>query len=278
MKMSVRNMSADLKIDVCQLSPMKCGTTWLSSMVAQHPELCAFNLNSENFDVLDKLVEKIGKELTGNQLLYARRNINPRHELASRLYKHNDEMKFIVLLRNPLDRLISHWIHHVIKMNAIAKPLHASIDVQKSLFEIRYDINEYIQAKRFDLRKMPPFLLKSLYYQNLDEYFKLFSPSQFLVIPAESLFIQPLKYLRLIFDFCGAPELEASQFESLTNISKNTASDMRENLSGLIPNRKRVFVPLDLKSRKILQEIFSEEIINVEDFLGRKIKHNWLYD
>jgi len=270
-------MSEAIKINVCQLSPMKCGTTWLSGIVAQHPDLCAFNLNSEDFDKLGILVKKIGGKAESKEILYARRNINPRHNLASKLYEHNDKMKFIVVLRSPLDRLMSHWKHHVIKMNAIGKPLHASIDVHKSLFEIRYDINEYIHAKRFDLSEMPPFLLKSLYYKNLDEYFKLFFPNQFLVITAESLFVQPLKYLRLIFDFCGVPELEASQLEALTNVSRNTASDMRKNLSGLMPSRKRVFVPLDLKSRTILKDIFSEEIMNIEAFLGRKIKNNWLY-
>jgi hypothetical protein len=267
-------MRDNMKINVCQLSPMKCGTTWLSSVLAQHPDVYAFNLRSENFDTLDKLTEDIMNRMHGEGLLYARRNLNPQHDLAARLYEHNSEMKFVVVLRDPLDRLISHWQHHVVKMNAIGQPLHPSINVSKSWLTNCYDINEYLHTGQFDVDNMPPFLLKSLYYMNLEKYFKLFDSKQFLVMTAESLFEFPIECLRNIFRFCGISELSEAQFSDLPMAARNTASDMQKKLSGIIPSRKRVFMPLDLEAKNILNGVFDAENKKIEDFLGRKFDVN----
>jgi hypothetical protein len=267
-------MSENIKINVCQLSPMKCGTTWLSGVVARHPEVHAFNLRSESFDTLDKLTEDLMGDMHGDGLLYARRNINPRHDLATRLYQHNCEMKFIVVLRNPMDRLISHWQHHVVKMNAIGQPIHPSIHISRSWLTNFYDINDYIHAGQFDIDNMPPFLLKSLYYMNLEKYFKLFDSKQFLVMTAESLFEFPVECLHNIFRFCGVSELNESQFSELPMAARNTASDMQKKLSGMIPSRKRVFMPLDLEAKNILNGIFDEENKKIEAFLGLEIDAN----
>lgn len=248
---------------------MKCGTTWLSNIVAKHSEINAFNLRSKDFDNLVGLAENMFDGSRDKQILYSRRNLNPQHNLATKLYQHNSEMKFVVVLRNPLDRLISHWKHHVVKMNATGQPLHPSINVSRTMLTNFYDINQYIRARQFNVDNMPPFLLKGLYYFNLENYFKVFDSNQFLFITSEFLFEFPVDCIRKVFRFCGVSELSEAHIMELTRVDRNTASDMNKKLSRVIPRKKKVFLPLDLESKNILNDIFREQNRKIEDFIGK---------
>jgi hypothetical protein len=184
-------------------------------------------------------------------------------------------MKFVVVLRNPIDRLLSHWRHDVVKMSAIRQRNNPAVSVKKSAFKIYFDINEYIQARDFDFVQGPGFLRKSLYHWCLVEYLELFGPDRFLVLTAESLFETPVDHLRSIFEFCGVSGMDEALLTAAVSSPRNSAADMGRFLSSRLPRRSKVLVPLTLESRAILRELFSAETQQLNVALGRAIDNDW---
>ena len=297
-------MSDQSKIDICQLSPMKCGTTWLTSIVGRHPDMHVFNLRSVHPDDLPDDLDQAAREeslgASDKTALYARfpvgqraihretstghgqppervttRNSNPGHRLAARLLAHNPQMKFVVVLRNPIDRLLSHWRHDVVKMSAMRQRNNPAVSVKKSAFKLYFDINEYIQARDFDFVQGPGFLRKSLYHWCLVEYLELFGPDRFLVLTTESLFETPVDHLQSIFEFCGVSGMDEALLTAAASSPRNTAGDMERVLSSWLPRRSKVLVPLTPESRAILRELFSAETQQLNVALGRAIGNDW---
>lgn len=249
---------------------MKSGTTWLSRVVTGHPEAHVFNLTSDRFDNLNELVSEQKVEV-GQNVLYARRNLNPDHDLASRLFEHNNNMKLVVVLRDPIARFMSHLQHHVVKMTAIGGSLHPSITVKRNLFYDSFDVNCYIHQCDFSSRNMPPFLKKSLYYDNLRDYISLFGRRQFHVLLSEALFDRPYEVIKDIFEFCEMSQLDKESISSLLQAERNAASDMRRRLGGLLPQRKKVFIPLDEEAINVLNDLFDKQRFELEAALDYKV-------
>lgn len=260
------------RINVCQLSPMKCGTTWLSSIIKDHPDVKVSSLDHSFIDYPDDFANRMGSG-EEKKLLYARRNLSFTHNFSEALYKHNEQMKFIVLLRDPIDRLISHWKHHVIKMESLRLPIHPSVRVFKSMLTNEYEINTYLESSKVQRYSAAPFLSKGLYYSNLAPYLRLFNTSNFLVIQSEQLFSDTEETLRKILRFCGLETENFLKTLALENYeSRNTHEDMKRSFARFKLTRKRIFHPLSEDSLISLRNIFNFEAYALERSLGYSIE------
>jgi hypothetical protein len=160
---------------------------------------------------------------------YTKFPIYPR--TVERLVEYNPNIKFIYIMRHPVDRLISHYIHEWTQGII-------SCDIDKAV--VRF--TELVDYGRYNMQ--------------IEQYLTRFSPSSILPLFAERLNIDPQAELKRVFDFLNIPE-QAIWHE---NIRSNVSSERlrvcgwRDKLvhNSLLTSIRRKFVPKKVR-RKIRQ-------------------------
>lgn len=97
-----------------------------------------------------------------------------RPEVPERIYKHNPDVKVLFILRNPVERAISSYVHY---MNNAQIPL---IEINRGIMQM--------EEKRWKIPKYNDILEFGLYYKYLALYQKYFKAKSMLVIEYESFF------------------------------------------------------------------------------------------
>ena len=100
---------------------------------------------------------------------------------AERLAKHCPAAKLIYIVRNPIQRMNSHWKHEVLKNRT------------------RLDVNEFIKT-------CPEVVDISCYWKQLSVFRNLFDDQQILVLFIEDLQEQPEKTIQRCRSFLGLPD------------------------------------------------------------------------
>lgn len=185
------------KINCVLLSPMKSGTMWMSSLLQKHREIRLEVLKKSDTNELNGGLPIFPKM---DKLLVLRRNLNPTLQLEQTFYTHNQEMKFIVLLRSPIERLQS-LIHHLIYKMGPSSSAIANLINRESYGNIFvFDLNSVVENFR-NSEESSPVIAKGLYAQLLMPYLDKFGNDQFLFLPSEKAFAEPRLALSKIFNF-----------------------------------------------------------------------------
>lgn len=167
------------------IGAMKCGTTSLHSYLNQHPEIQMSRQKELDFFV-DRYNWDLGldwyqSQFKGNAKIYGESSPNYSNypsmpNVARRMYDLVPQTKIIYLVRDPIARMISHYIH---KYSARIE----NLPIQKALIEHQ------------------AYLSRSLYYFQLEQFLAYYPPSQILVIAAEDLYEQTALTLRRVYEF-----------------------------------------------------------------------------
>lgn len=105
-------------------------------------------------------------------------------ESAKRIYEYNPESKIIVVLRNPIERAISHYLMDV-NLGYQNDSLHSIL--------ISNSNNKYYAE----------YVGNGLYFSNLRDYYDAFRSDQILVLLAEDLAKNSASTVRIIYKFLG---------------------------------------------------------------------------
>lgn len=169
------------------IGAMKCGTTSLHSYLSLHPEIKMSRQKELDFFV-DKYnwprgIDWYQSHFQGKAKIYGESSPNysnyPRTpEVAPRMYELIPQAKLIYLVRDPIVRMISHYVH---KYSAGLENL---------------PIEEALLAP-----SRPFYLYRSLYYWQLQQFLAYYQPSQILVLAAEDLRQQTASTLRRVYEF-----------------------------------------------------------------------------
>jgi hypothetical protein len=116
------------------IGAQKCGTTWLSAMICKHPEVSKITTKELQYFNKPKNFEKgeewYIKNFTVSQGTKAVGEFTPNYfwtyddnpeiakknildDLPRSIYNFNPNMKLVLLLRNPIDRAVSAYYHHI---------------------------------------------------------------------------------------------------------------------------------------------------------------------
>lgn len=194
----------------------KCGTTALAAFLDMHPEVAISRMKEPRFftripgDLEGKLTGN-GPRLSGNYDKgldwYNRLWEDDLHHQklrgeASTLYfvnadapqlikEHNPEIKLIMMLRHPVDRLYSHyWQEH----------------------KLGYDFPSFQEMAMFNHARFQFYSSVSHYKANIERYFQLFSPEQILILDQQIFQSNTKEECKRVCDFLGIP------FESMAAV------------------------------------------------------------
>ena len=274
------------KPDFLIIGTMKCGTTSLHNYLGRHPsvfttvpkEIHFFNNDSFDESKLDEYYAHFiseAKAVGASPQNYTKQHLDKFDGAAERLVRHCPKVKLIYLIRNPIDRIESHFNEAQVQGYSPSKGLNDYIENET-------EANHYIQTSK--------------YFYQISKFLELFPKDQVKIVFTESLRANRLETLNSIFKFLGVDELQdASLFDFISNDSShkfrntrivkwsNTPSgrllksllpkSLLESLKGRISTRE--FVPsmgprekLTEVNRALILKILEEDLAQLSTLTG----------
>jgi hypothetical protein len=199
------------------IGAQKSGTTSLFDYLSQHPQILpssskevhyfdgGLNPDVDTFKKGESWYRShfpLERNADNNQIAFEASPLYIFNPLApQRISKLIPEVKLIAILRNPVERAISHYFHEK-RMGREPLPIMEALEkeedrLNKVIAKQDYKTNEYIHYS---------YKTRGLYDEQLIRYSNYFSMRNILVINSENLFTQPSYALRRIFEFVGVYE------------------------------------------------------------------------
>lgn len=274
-----------MKVDFMIIGAQKCGTTSLAAQLAAHPEICFskkkepgyFNASTNWRDTIDqyhRLFEPTDGQLCGEaSTMYT---FLPEYiGTARRLHEYNPDLKLIYIMRNPVDRIVSHFTHNLARGQVVNDPLRA-------------------------VKDDPTYMTRSHYAAQIAPYLELFGQSNVLLIIFEEYVQDQLATLERIAQFL---EIDSGGFQRVDTAPKHksvgeyrlksqlveqvVSAEAFQVVRTLVPDgirrpiRHRFFSnKVDERpqfSRELLETLwcfFEADVAQLERLLGREI-HAW---
>ncbi|MCP4970187.1 MAG: sulfotransferase domain-containing protein [Arcobacter sp.] len=178
------------------IGAMKGGTTSLYHYLSSHPNICASKIKETNFFQTDK---DFGRGIEWYRSLfdnpdqykhsfeaspnYTKRRMFP--DVPKRIHSYLPDVKLIYVLRDPIKRFVSHYIHNF---------AHGR---EKRLF------SEVIN----DLTSNDNYLNTSMYYYQIEAFLEYFQKDQIIIIESEKLKQDPSGVVNKVLNFIGISEM-----------------------------------------------------------------------
>jgi hypothetical protein len=195
-----------MKVGFIIAGTQKGGTTALASFLSQHPQLCISNPKEVHFFDNEQLFEEAtlpedeyhrhflptaGTRLSGEATpiyMYWK-------PAAARIRAYNPKMKWIILLRNPVERAYSHYImerNRGYESLPFPEAIRAEAIRVQETYPLQHRIYSYIDRGR--------------YANQIERILALFDREQLLFLRSEDLRFQHDAVLKKVFNFLGVDE------------------------------------------------------------------------
>jgi len=267
------------------IGAQKCGTTSLHYYLSLHPQISMSREKELNFFIFErnwhKGIEWYKSNFANKAKIYGESSPGYTNYpffdgVPERIYSVVPEAKLIYLVRDPIERIISHYIHQY----------SAGLNRKLSDALKGFDNNRYVCCSK--------------YYTQLEQYLKYFERSRILIITQEDLYAQRLKTLQEVFRFLDVDDTFYSP--KFTNIRLKSSGLRRKNRFGLFlkqmpgmkvieqlpsdvrlhferllyfPFSQKIERPvLDESLRRELIDYLSDDINRLREFIGYNFE-NW---
>ena len=168
---------------------MKSGTTSLHHYLDEHPEICMSRVKETNYFISEKnywrglawyksLFHGVAKQYGETSPNYTKAEVF-RH-VPERMHATLPHAKLIYVLRDPIERIISHYAHRCAQGKE-NRPLIKALECTKR--------NSYFTS--------------SCYFAQLQRFLEYYPLQQFLIFSAEDLRFNRRAALRRVFEFLG---------------------------------------------------------------------------
>jgi hypothetical protein len=236
---------------------MKCGTTSLHEYLKQNPftyssskkELYFFS-NNPSFNVgfswyrsffplkitmdFTNRYHKHKSHVFESSTDYLYSSITPQ-----RIKDNIKNPKFIVCLRNPIERTFSHYNHCVKTGFEEKETFEEALDSEKD--RLKKFREEGLEHNRWSAWS---YVERSIYYDSINRWFKIFSRGNFIFVDSDELNIDPTSLMKKIETFLEIPHYDHYNFEKHMVGNKSYKIDplTRERLKKLFaePNEKLI--------------------------------------
>ncbi len=252
--------SAIVKPNFLGIGAAKAGTTTMTNMLAQHPEISFPVKIGKELHFFD-YPEKVTPEGVADYFTHFEENTATGEFTPSYLFDTGcrdlidkvlgRDIRFLVTLRNPVDRAFSHYCHAVNnwaeeqwqKLNYPIEDLSFEEAIEKE--------EERLQSGRYHIRHQSYFS-KGLYARQLKWYFEVFPKENFFIYLLEDYTADPKPILTEICRFLGVDD--NFEFENL---------DLKMNA--------QTNIALSPETRARLMERYRSSIDELEAILGRDL-------
>lgn len=236
--MTAQSSSVTKLPNLVVLGAMKCATTSLHHYLDLHPEICMSRERGLNAFLEENLPRGLDWYRSHfDQRARIRGDTSPRYTnapldpgVASRMRQLLPDARLVYLVRDPVERMVSHYTHYV-----------------ASGYESRPAAEALL-----DLRSGPernPYLSRSLYWMQLREYLGHYPRSQLKVIYYEDLRDRGRDTLREIFRFLEVDEhFDAAGFDRIHHRTRDKRR-LTPAASGLTPILDAALAPLPQDAR-----------------------------
>lgn len=210
---------------------MKCGTTSLDYYLKAHPEIAMpskeVDFFSRNYHLGLGWYESLFKEKNEETKTYGETSVSyakyPYHEgVPKRIYSVLPDVKLIYVVRDPIDRIISHYMH-LVYADAEDRPFD-------KVFE-----EEGVESL---------YVYYSLYYLQIEKYLEYFHKDQILIIYLDNLreMSKRLITLRQVFKFLNiATDIESPKFyEAKQQRTKKGVKNILAKFISTLPFYRRI--------------------------------------
>jgi hypothetical protein len=125
-------------------------------------------------------------------------------KVPNRIARDLKTRKFILLLRNPVERVISaYWHAHRLGVESRSLAQVVDDDMRRYRSELAGVTDNSLSALALS---RPSFLKRGIYHEAVARWQSVFSPQDLLVLQSESLFAEPAAAMTRIFDFLDIPQ------------------------------------------------------------------------
>ena len=173
------------KVNTFLIGAQKCGTTTLAKALREHPDVSLPLVKETNFFSIGKYsIHSYHKNFDFSKIIRvdASTSYSMKHRyngVAKKIYDYNKRAKILYLVRNPIDRIESHFNFQ------LAKGYNQSLD---------------------DILLDKHFVSNSLYYYQIKDYIKYFGKDLIFVIDFHELVDNNSKTLSAILNFLEIPD------------------------------------------------------------------------
>lgn len=191
------------------IGAQKCGTTSLHAILAQHAEISMSEPKELNFFTwhwergLDWYAAQFGDSPVRGEATPEYTAYPGWPETAERVGRTLPEARLIYLVRDPVERVISHW-QHLVTAGVFRKPF------EKTILSPSFGRSQFVQRTR--------------YQAQLDRYLAYFPSEAVLVVSLEQLTTSRLKTLRRVL---AHVDLDPKDAEALEPAWINRSTDRR---------------------------------------------------
>ena len=272
-------------VDFMILGAMKSGTTTLAKILSMHPDVCFCQIKEPHYfskspdwqkyiEDYKALYNPKSNQICGEaSVSYTAYPLNNKNIWQS-LYSFNPKLKFIYIMREPIDRIVSHYVHNYLR--GFTKEPFEKVVLHQS---------NYININR--------------YFTQIRPYIELFGQGQVLLLTFEEFISNKKVTLNKVANFLGIDGSKFIEFEtvhankSLGGPIKNFKAEnilqnqLFQTIKSLIPNimQKKIDdivnsiyqVNLDSKPnvsqemKKVIYDLLILDIREIENLMGREI-------
>ena len=285
-------------LDFIGFGAPRSGTTWIYQCLDEHPEICVSRPKEIEFFNTTQMFWR--KDLDGSSnytkgmdwykkhfehcnKAKVRGEISPIYlydpDAAQRIFTHFPHARLFAILRNPVERLYSHYMY----------------TKSKGFYTLPETFEETVQREK-------DFVGQGLYYKHLQNYLSYFRKDQMLIMIYEDIAEDPMAFLQEIYGFLGvekvfipssvkktvntaASKVLAKKLSYIAGVLKETAigrgafrvlqkTKMFAIVRDSIFTSGTVRLPygrIHPSTKRHLNEVYGEDLTKLEEFLGRDL-------
>jgi tetratricopeptide (TPR) repeat protein len=227
--------------DFIIIGAAKCGTTSLFEYLKQHPQILL--PHKKEIDFFNKYFHCGRDWYLAHFSSIAETNNFITGEASTRYFDWDEvdvkikqmlpQTKLIILLRNPVERTISDYYHHVNRGVETRTLQEIFTSTQLYLKKATKRDLEYT-ASKFD------YILTSIYYPKIQRWIEQFDREQILIIPSESFFHEPRSVMTKVFQFLNVDFYDSNKYNQY-NIGSypKVTGELKQNLQDIFQSYNR---------------------------------------
>jgi hypothetical protein len=142
------------------------------------------------------------------------------------------QARFIVLLRDPVDRLVSHH-RHELELGFESEPLERALELEPRRLEGQEEFLLSDPAARSFAHQHHSYLARGRYAEQLERWFGEIERERFLIVISERFFADPAGTFHEVERFLGLPPTDSIRFRQHNAVSyAPIGKDLRRKLRG----------------------------------------------